>query len=307
MLTRSFWLAALALVACREAPSVAPPSPTARPTSAGTVHEPTDADREASVDAGARRPAMDMMSKGVAGVVHLLDDDPSGLRIRMIKGGQEVEARIFDPTEEPLDPTRVRFVDVDHDGLPDVVLDRGPKVASAPARFFVYLTHQVDFRSKDQPDIETDVGSQFYLLHVENIDAAVAALEGVPHRGMTESQACALIDSPGFKKPGVYAIVPPYDFGVCPFDDPETVVSCHKKVRDGSGFLFPVMRCDSWRPFCEFTLNSGGREGTPIPPSERRYWFDWMPGSKGAAGLRMIASAGWQGLCHTAADAGTSP
>jgi hypothetical protein len=173
---------------------------------------------------------------------------------------------------------QVRFVDVDHDGFPDPIVSDAsrtrPNIAS------VYLTSTNDGAGKDCAEsISIDRGSDGFL------DEAATALAAVPAKGLTEKEVCAAIDATQRLDVDVLG----YSGSEGALDEhlkmSDAVTSCHARVPDGTGFLHPVVKCDSFRPYCEFGLASGG---TTIPASERRYWFDASLGKLVTVGVPQL-------------------
>lgn len=172
---------------------------------------------------------------------------------------------------------RVRFIDVDRDGLPDVV------IASAPLDHGARLVPYAVFASGSLPDSERsapcsskvaeDAPSQAYLVGATNIDDAADALRAVPTRPVTQQEACALIDGPSFLPPKLqYTFNGDGVLARAAAPVKVAVPSCAKRVPDGpKAFLAPTFDCDRQRPYCEFHWVSGE---TSIPGYERRYWFE---------------------------------
>jgi hypothetical protein len=165
----------------------------------------------------------------------------------------------------------VRFVDVDEDGFPDPVLLNPDRKALLVA--VVVLTSQVTRSTSTCANtVAFDHGSEGFLLGARSLDQAVAALSEVPKHGLNEKEACAFLAAPT-PHPLVEVFGFPGSDGMLSLaiQEPEAIVTCGKKVPDGAHYLHPSVRCDSFRPYCEFGLLSGD---TSLPPFERRYWFD---------------------------------
>lgn len=117
-----------------------------------------------------------------------------------------------------------------------------------------------------------------------NVDHHLESLRKLPGGGVSQKEACALIDAAGFVPPKDQYLWDADGSLVARTTNKKAVISCAKRVADGPGhFLVPTFRCGTWRPYCEFGMLSGE---TSVPPMERRYWFD-VTGAK----LRMTAVA----------------
>ncbi|MBI5537218.1 MAG: hypothetical protein HY898_31140 [Deltaproteobacteria bacterium] len=172
----------------------------------------------------------------------------------------------------------IRFVDVDHDGLPDPVIANlpGPGDPKPLVPAVVYLTGESRGSVLDCGDwLPPDRGSDGFMVGARTLDEAASALAAIPHQWVTDKQACAFVDARGSRSSRIYGY--PGSNGMLEHrsTQPDAILSCRAKVPDGNGLLRPVMQCDKFRPYCEFGLASGG---TMVPPYERRYWFDVTAG-----------------------------
>lgn len=236
-------------------------------------------------------------AEGTAGSVQIVSC-AGGPGLAMRKNGSPEVIVVLGFDETSIAPSHVSFADLDGDGVPDAVLER-PSAADAAApfvRYFVYLTTAIegDPTKPCHLELTPDHGSDAFLLGSSSLPGAVAALSSVARRAVTSKEACALIDGPGFARPTAFTYEEASKWGELSgrAAPGQAVVSCAKRVPDGKSFLEPVFRCDAWRPYCEFALVSGGDGGTPIPPSERRYWFAWSAAEDAAGGrLRMLGAA----------------
>lgn len=120
-----------------------------------------------------------------------------------------------------------------------------------------------------------------------------AMLAALPIRKISPRDVCRLVGSTGFHPP---AAVVRFDqeglVHAASSDDqrPSPLVPrCEKGSPYGGEILTPLVTCEDNAPRCTFHLVSGGKNGTPLPPTERTYWFD-MRGGK----LTMVAVAGPQ-------------
>ncbi len=173
---------------------------------------------------------------------------------------------------------RVRLLDVDHDGLPDplvgVMPDRRGSVV-APVTVFLTSTLSGSPNARGQGDctesLTPDEGSEGFVVHAQSLDDAARMLAVVPQAAPTSQQACAYVE--GATRSQFEAFGFPGSSGVLQHKSQaaNALLKCSAKVRDGAGFLNPVMSCDSFRPFCRFGLASGD---TSVPDTERRFWFD---------------------------------
>jgi len=193
-------------------------------------------------------------------------------------GGAEVEVRLS-PRLAMVDGDHVRFVDVDHDGLPDAIIDRG-STAREPAgntmRFAVYLTSQLDGRGAPCTEVALpDPGSDGFLASATSVDEATHRLAQLPRRGVTEKEACEAFDNPRSVNASRYGFelargrasqlvwpVSSSAFGAA-------LISCTDAgARSPLGGVF---ECDSWRPYCEFGMTFDNSRAAML----RRYWFGW--------------------------------
>ncbi len=119
-----------------------------------------------------------------------------------------------------------------------------------------------------------------------------ALLAGLPKRVVSPAKVCELVDSPSFQAPTT--VVQWDDANITLTDDPEhtwtgrqLVPRCHgPNPYGGTEKLTPLVTCERDAARCTFYLVSGGKNGTPLPPSERTYWFDTTGGK-----LVMVAAA----------------
>jgi hypothetical protein len=111
-----------------------------------------------------------------------------------------------------------------------------------------------------------------------------ALIAGLPHRKIREAEVCALIAARGFEPPKTLVVwAEDGTLRLAPADDSwsgrRLVPRCESPGPiDTTEKLTPLVECDDHLPRCTFYLVSGGRKGTPLPPSERTYWFDTRAG-----------------------------
>ena len=127
-------------------------------------------------------------------------------------------------------------------------------------------------------------------------DAAASArvqamLAALPAKRLREHEVCARLQSRALVVPGV--VFTRDDAGALHLVSPDergspVVLPCDRspsklKWKPDAEWT-PVLTCDAKLPKCDFAWVSGGKMGTPIPPTERTYWFDTSGG-----GLRLVA------------------
>jgi hypothetical protein len=178
------------------------------------------------------------------------------------------------PRAEPAPPTAPEAPAVDTSR--DVAApDSAPPMAATPP---------VDAAVAAAPD----AAPKEDLAAIARVQAMLAAL---PARRLKEREVCARLKARGLVVPrvvfthddtGALHLVSPDDRGS------PVVLPCDRSAPKGlwspDPEWTPVLTCDAKLPKCDFAWVSGGKAGTPIPPTERTYWFDTAGGA-----LRLVA------------------
>jgi len=171
-----------------------------------------------------------------------------------------------------------RFADVDGDGRTDVVLRASGRAADSSSQVLtrVFLAPGPSVQVEEA---QVDVGSELALLGAANVDDAVQAAIGVPTRGVSAPEACALLK--GANNLASFSRITLGGARVLSFDESE-MPTYRARVVPGArgsgdeaklseadvkplGERCPDLDCSATRPFC--TSSDGYSE---------YYWFGWQ-------------------------------
>ncbi len=162
-----------------------------------------------------------------------------------------------------------------------------PSLVEPPPPTVVDAARERDAAPRPLAALVDDAGPKEDAVAIARVQTMLAALAA---KHLKEHEVCARLQSRALVVPGV---VFTRDAGALHLVSPDergspVVLPCDRspsklKWKPDAEWT-PVLTCDAKLPKCDFAWVSGGKMGTPIPPTERTYWFDTSGG-----GLRLVA------------------